>query len=109
VSPSLWRDNHRLLDERRQPGANLHYRDVYLAFGEREDDPSRSWSLVPPETVEAMAGINVVADAAAFAEQLRRHPHIDIRTEVIPDERHATVWPAAFTGGLVHLYRTDRP
>jgi len=49
-----------------------------------------------------------VADVARFADRLRRHRDIDVRAEVIPGEQHATVWPAAVTHGLVHLYRTGR-
>jgi uncharacterized protein len=57
---------------------------------------------------QAAAGIDLVADMASFADRLLRHRDIEVRAEVIPDEHHATVWPAAVTRGLIHLYRADR-
>lgn len=53
------------------------------------------------------AGIDVVADLTKFAVRLRRREGINVHAEVIPHEHHRTVWPAAVTRGLVHLYRTD--
>jgi hypothetical protein len=86
------------------------HKDVYLAVGEREADPARSWPVVPAEILQAAPEINIneVADVLGFADRLRRYRDLDVRAEVIPDEQHATVWPTAFTRGLVHLYRTDR-
>lgn len=43
-----------------------------------------------------------------FADRLGRSRDLRVRAEVIPDEQHATVWPTAFTHGLIDLYRTDR-
>jgi uncharacterized protein len=108
VSPSLYWDDHLLLDEQRLPALDPGRRDVYLAVGEREDGPARQWPVVPAEMRDAASGIDLVADMASFADRLRRHRDIEVRAEIIPDEQHATVWPAAVTRGLVHLYRTDR-
>jgi len=107
VSPSLYWDDHLLLDEQRLPAADPGRRDVYLAVGGREDGPAQ-WPVVPAEVQKAASGIDLVADMASFADRLRRHRDIEVRAEVIPDEQHATVWPAAVTRGLVHLYRTER-
>ncbi|MFD0689479.1 alpha/beta hydrolase [Actinomadura fibrosa] len=108
VSPSLWWDDHLLLDPQRTPIADHGTGDVYLAVGEREDSPDRSWPIMPAETRRVLSGLDMVADLAAFTGRLRRRQCFDVRSEVIADEQHATVWPAAVTRGLVHLYRTDR-
>ena len=108
VSPSLWWDAGLLLDQQRLPAVDRDRSDVYLAVGGCEDDPARSWPVLTPEMLEAMSGMNMVADAASLADRLHGQPGIEVRHEVIPEEHHATVWPAAFTRGLVHLYRTDR-
>jgi uncharacterized protein len=108
VSPSLWWDEHLLLDQRRAPIADRDISDAYLAVGEREDSPHRSWPVIPAETREALSDLDMVADLARFTDRLRRRQKFNVRSEVIPDEQHATVWPAAVTRGLVHLYRTDR-
>jgi predicted alpha/beta superfamily hydrolase len=107
VSPSLWWDDHLLLDRRRAPITD-DARDVYLAVGELEADPYRSWPILPAELRETLSDLDLVADLATFTERLRHHPKLNVHAEVIADEQHATVWPAAVTRGLVHLYRTDR-
>ncbi|MEU6749065.1 alpha/beta hydrolase-fold protein [Spirillospora sp. NPDC046719] len=108
VSPSLWWDDHLLLDDRRAPFVTRDAGDVYLAVGEREDSPDRSWPVMPAAMRRSLSGLDMVADLAAFTERLRDHPEVDVRSEVIPDEQHATVWPGAVTRGLVHLYRKER-
>lgn len=108
VSPSLYWDDHLLLDEQRLPAADPGRRDVYLAVGEREDDPTRQWPAVSAEMLQAASGIDLVADVTRFADRLRGHRDIEVLAQIIPGEQHATVWPAAITRGLVHLYRTDR-
>jgi len=108
VSPSLYWDDDLLLDELRLPAADAGHRDVYLAVGEREADGARQWPVVPAEMLAAAAGIDLVTGVARFADRLGRCRDVEVRTEVIPDEQHATIWPGAFTRGLVHLYRTDR-
>jgi uncharacterized protein len=108
VSPSLWWDDHLLLDEQRLPAVERDRSDVYVAVGEREDDPARSWPVLSPEMLKTASAFNLVADVESFADRLRRQSDIEVRHEVIAEEQHATVWPAAVTRGLVHLYRTDR-
>ncbi|WP_192808632.1 alpha/beta hydrolase [Actinomadura montaniterrae] len=107
VSPSLWWDDHLLLDPRRTPIAAPDAADVYLAVGELEDAPHRSWPVMEAEMLRTLSGLDMVADLAAFTDRLKRCPGVGVRSEVIPGEQHATVWPAAVTRGLVHLYRTD--
>ncbi|GAA2143150.1 alpha/beta hydrolase [Actinomadura napierensis] len=108
VSPSLWWDDHLLLDRRRAPFAVREASDVYLAVGEREDRPERSWPVMPAAMLRSLAGLDMVADLAAFTERLREAEKVAVRSEVVPDEQHATVWPGAVTRGLLHLYRTDQ-
>jgi predicted alpha/beta superfamily hydrolase len=112
VSPSLWWDHGLLLDETRSPaagtGAGATRRDVYLAVGEREADPASSWPTVPPDMIAMLSGLDMVRDTAVFAARLRQDDGLRVHDEVIADEHHATVWPAACTRGLIHLYRTDR-
>lgn len=108
VSPSLWWDDHLLLDHERAPITDRDLSDVYLAVGELEDGPNRSWPTMTADMREDLADLDMVADLAAFTARLRGVRDIGVRSEVIADEQHATVWPAAVTRGLVHLYRTDR-
>jgi predicted alpha/beta superfamily hydrolase len=107
VSPSLWWDDHLLLDGRRAPLADGAGGDVYLAVGGREDSPDHGWPVLPAALREALSGLDMVADLARFTARLRDESALDVRSEVIPDEQHATVWPAAVTRGLVHLYRDE--
>jgi hypothetical protein len=88
--------------------AGADTRDVYLAVGEREANPAQSWPTVPPDMIERLSGLDMVWDSAAFAARLRQQDGFWVHDEVITDEHHATVWPAACTRGLVHLYRRDR-
>ncbi len=55
--------------------------------------------------LEAIADIKMVSETLSPADRLR-HAGTRVRTDVIPDENHATIWPAAATRGLVHLYPT---
>ncbi|QKW35758.1 hypothetical protein HUT06_18375 [Actinomadura sp. NAK00032] len=107
VSPSLWWDDHLLLDAQRAPVADRATGDVYLAVGERENSPDRGWPVLPTAIRESLAGLDMVADLARFTARLHTHPAFRIRSEVIPDQQHAIVWPAAVTRGLVHLDRTE--
>jgi predicted alpha/beta superfamily hydrolase len=104
VSPSLWWDDHLLLDPDRTPLADHAAGDVHLAVGELEDAPHRSWPVMRAETLRALSGLDMVADLAAFAGRLDGRRGLAVRSEVVPGEQHATVWPAAVTRGLVHLY-----
>ncbi|MBB4777362.1 putative alpha/beta superfamily hydrolase [Actinomadura catellatispora] len=109
VSPSLWWDDHLLLDDLRAPVTDRGACDVYLAVGEREDSPDRGWPIMPAEMREDFSGLDMVADLSTFTARLRTHPDVDVHTEVLPDEQHATIWPAAISRALIRLYRADRP
>jgi predicted alpha/beta superfamily hydrolase len=109
VSPSLWWDDHLLLDPHRAGFADREASDVYLAVGELEDGPDRSRPAMPAAMRRSLSGLDMVADLAAFTERLHTQERIRARGEVIPDEQHATVWPAAVPRGLLHLYRTAPP
>lgn len=81
-------------------------------MGERENNPDRGWPILPAAMQETLSGLDMVTDLARFTARLREHQALKPHSEVIPDEQHATVWPAAVTRGLVHLYRTapaDQP
>jgi uncharacterized protein len=106
VSPSLWWDEGVLLGR----AANLDVGalsgcELYVATGEHESRPNASWPPIPSPLSEAMEGIDMVADATRFADLLGVGSGVRIRQEVIPDEHHATVWPAAMMRGLVHLFK----
>ncbi|WP_021593737.1 alpha/beta hydrolase [Actinomadura welshii] len=109
VSPSLWWDDRLLLAPHRARFADREASDVYLAVGEREDSPDRSWPVMPAAMRRSLSGLDMVADLSAFTERLRAQEKIDVRSEVIPDEQHATIWPTAVTRGLLHLYQTTPP
>jgi predicted alpha/beta superfamily hydrolase len=109
VSPSLFWDGGALLscDDWELAEAD-HPVDVYLAAGECEQtDVARMW---PPVTSDITQ--QVVDDAAMiscvhrFAERLTslKHPALGVHSEVLPGEHHITVWPAAFSRGLLALH-----
>ncbi len=106
VSPSVYWDDELLLDEQRLPAVAAGQRDVYLAVGEREDGPDRQWPATPPQMREHVETIDLVAGLRRLAARLEDIPRLTVRSEVIADEQHSTIWPAAFTRGLVHLYGT---
>ncbi|MBV8931874.1 MAG: alpha/beta hydrolase, partial [Kutzneria sp.] len=108
VSPAIHWDYHLLLDETRLPAVPAPQAQVYLAVGENEEDHVREWPVAPPEAVElADSDMKMVSDTLSLADRLRR-AGTDVRTEVIADENHQTVWPAAVTRGLIHLYQAHR-
>ncbi|PZS34870.1 MAG: hypothetical protein DLM58_05045, partial [Pseudonocardiales bacterium] len=93
------------LDEHRLPAVAAPDAEVYLAVGEHEEDPAYGWPVVPPEMLEIMSDIKMVSEAISLADRLSR-AGTHVRTDVIPDENHATIWPTAATRGIVHLYGT---
>ena len=109
VSPSLWWDDHLLLDDVRAgalPGAGADSH-VYLAAGEMEDDPARSWPRVPDELIEQFRDLKLVTDTRRFADKLRVLGWNRVTFDVIAGASHATVWPAAMLRGVIALYGTS--
>lgn len=106
VSPSVYWDDELLLDQRRLPSTAAGPREAYLAVGEREDGPARQWPATPPAMRQHVDGIDLVAGLRRLERRLRQVPRLDVRADVIADEQHSTIWPAAFSRGLVHLYGT---
>lgn len=106
VSPSLYWDNHLLLDEQRLAATPAPDAKVYLGVGEHEEDPTHGWPVMPPEIIEAMSEIKMVSETISLADRPLR-AGTQVRTDVIPDENHATIWPTAVTRGLVHLYQNS--
>jgi uncharacterized protein len=93
VSPSLWYDKERVL---RREGARLprlaRRTFVYLAVG--------SW--------ENHADQPMVDQMNRFAALLaaRRDPNLVVKHRVFEDETHASIFPAALSTGIRHLFGT---
>ena len=88
VSPSLWYDD-RYIFRREQAFGKSHKRlpaAVYYAVGSREVNRERS----------------MVADLEAFSRQLdsRGYEQLRLRTDVLSDETHNSLFPRALTNGL---------
>jgi predicted alpha/beta superfamily hydrolase len=96
VSASFWYDNRTLLDESADGLSSLARRErparIFLAVGARENDPSR--------------GITLVDDLDRFEGHLRAlaNPKLAITKDVIANESHHTVFPAALTHGLRTIF-----
>jgi uncharacterized protein len=112
VSPSLAWYRRTLMDADLLAQAGLDGTDVYLAAGEHESDPDRTWPRPPegfsPEAAARIKSWRVSENVLELADLLRRRGGVSVQADVIGGEQHGTVWAAAVTRGLVHLYRTDR-
>ena len=104
VSPSLWWNDGELIDS----PTNLAGRRIYLAAGEHERDHTQAWPAVPEAMLPLVEAypINMVEDVQHFSVSAGK-AGADVRTDILAGEHHVTVWAAAFTRGLVHLFRTD--
>jgi len=99
TSPSLWYDDRVMLArERAYAAAHTDMRaDVFLSIGSFETvNPSSSNKRYHREN-------DMVRDLRKFEAQLRsrRYPGLHVESEVIDDEDHLTVYPAAITRGLM--------
>lgn len=114
ISPSIWWADSAILGTE-SAYASAHEdlpAKVYACVGEREETaPSRMWPPVPEESaarrLHAFAmGARMVSNLDALVATLRsrRYPGLELTHEVFTDEHHTTVFPAAFTRGLVSLY-----
>jgi predicted alpha/beta superfamily hydrolase len=104
MSPSLWFDGHvidRMETEYAGGRADLKAR-VWLAIGAFETSGSS------PRNFEET---DMVGDNARFAATLRSRafPSLEVIDEVIADEDHLTVYPAAVTRGLLRMLRGTGP
>ncbi|MBL8508640.1 MAG: alpha/beta hydrolase [Chitinimonas sp.] len=98
-SPSLWYDRYHMLDVERQYAANnknLSARVLMVAGAFEAIQPGSDNPRYAKE-------IDMVKDMQRFEQQLkgRGYPGLSIRSEVIKDEDHLTVFPALITRGLL--------
>ena len=101
-SPSLWFDKYTMLDVERQYAAN--HKDlranVLLLAG--------AFEVLRPgsKNKRYSTRVDMVRDMKKFETQVksRRYPGLSIRAEVIQDEDHLTVAPAAITRGLMWAF-----
>jgi len=111
VSPSIWWDDQRVLVDEASY-AETHddlAAKIFCCVGEREETaPARMWPPQPGEAGEfAMQARMVTAlDELVVRLRSRRYPSLDLTHRVFEDEHHVTVFPTAFTRGLVSLYST---
>ena len=93
VSPSLWYGEGRMMEQLRlaSPDRKMPMR-VYLAVGDWEQQP---------QTMHPMVG-----DARTLGEVLDRwgQQQVEYELAVLPEESHASVFPAALSNGLRKLF-----
>lgn len=98
MSPSLWYDRKLMLfREGLYAGANRDMKaDVFLGIGALET------SDTPDIESFAAARHDMTGDMARFEYQLRarRYPSLRLRSVVLPEEDHMSVYPALVTRGL---------
>lgn len=94
VSPSLWYADRLILNrEDGRPAPPLSAkRYVYLAVGSWEEQPQNQGFMV--------------TELERFAAQLaaRRDPNLIVKHRVFEDETHASIFPAALSTGIRHLF-----
>jgi predicted alpha/beta superfamily hydrolase len=98
VSPSLWYANKWLFDrEREQASTRLPRKTcIYLAVGSWEEQPANHAFMA--------------SECTAFASLLaaRGDPNLVVEQRVFEDETHASIFPAAFSTGIRHLFAESR-
>ena len=103
VSPSLWWGGGSVFRALDALTTDVEL-DVYLAAGELEQtDPSRMWPPVP-EGAPAVGDAGMLTHLRDLADSLRRRRSATVHAEVLPGEHHITVWPTAFSRGLLALH-----
>lgn len=96
VSPSLWYADRWMFDRERErasvrlPGKKR----VYIGVGSWEEQPENHGFMM--------------SEAQEFAGLLtaRGDPNLVVKHRVFEDETHASIFPAAFSTGIRHLFRT---
>lgn len=114
ISPSIWWDDSALLgaeDAYASSHADLTAK-VFACVGEREEaGPARMWPPIPgedPEVTRLRMEAQMVSKLEILVARLRSrcYPSLRLTHQVFADEHHSTVFPAAFTRGLVALHAT---
>ena len=109
ISPSLWWANAELLTKLDHLRTHSGKLSVYLAAGDREQTTaSRAW---PTGSEAGMDEAKMVDNLRTFAGSLQdlHLPGLTVHDEVIAGEHHITIWPAAFSRGLLALHATSYP
>lgn len=95
VSPSLWYADELLLrqEEDGRFASPTRPTRVFLAVGDREERSTGG-------------GHRMVSQMRTFADRLARRgdPNLSVRSRVFEDETHASIFPAAFSTGVRHLF-----
>ncbi|MDF1761686.1 MAG: alpha/beta hydrolase-fold protein [Coxiellaceae bacterium] len=88
VSPSLWYDHHKLMNQENRLLKNKHAKPVHAFFGIGSKENAGSYKMID--------------DLNAFtAKLLKQHKkNLSVKTVVFSGEDHDTVFPVAFTRGL---------
>lgn len=105
VSPSLWWADRSVMADLSAVAAYDGPLDVYVAAGDLEETtPERSWPVLPPGGDASDA--RMVSNALDLVDRLRalRRERMTVHGEILRGEHHITLWPAAFTRGLLALH-----
>lgn len=103
ISPSLWWDD-RIVFRYEQAWSETKKAlrvPLFLAAGEGEQAAGAGWRNegFPDEAIQAVREVDNVKELAAVLRS-RQYDGFQLRTAVIPDEYHLTVFPSAFNQGL---------
>ncbi len=94
VSPSLWYSDRFIFEADKTSASSRDpiVAEVFMGVGAYENQPENGRAMVD--------------DLKAFGKQLDAYgyPKLDITTHVFPGETHNSVYPGAFTRGLLRVY-----
>jgi len=94
VSPSLWYANKWIFDRERELATTRMPREtrIYMAVGSWEEQPENNGYMV--------------SECESFAQLLegRGDPNLLVEQRTFEDETHASIFPAAFSTGIRHLF-----
>lgn len=106
ISPSLWWDRGSALREEEafaKSNADLRAK-VFLVGGDAEETPGGGWRNNLPD--EIGLPLKQLTNLREFDRRLaaRNYPSLSLKTALIPDGRHITLFPAAVGMGLVEVF-----
>jgi len=103
ISPSVWWDDRILFRyERASRDANQKLpARLFLAVGDKEQAPGGGWrnESFPDDALEKLRQVQNFRELTAALEGRVQHG-LRLRSAVVPNEYHLTVFPAAFGAGL---------